>query len=42
VVAAAVAFTLWGERFGVGGYIGAVLVLTAVLLAASAPPEAER
>jgi drug/metabolite transporter, DME family len=34
VVAAAVAFAAWNERFGVGGYIGSALVLLGVLLAA--------
>jgi DME family drug/metabolite transporter len=32
VVAAAVAFFWWGERFGIAGYLGSALILTAVLL----------
>lgn len=33
VIAAAVAFLWWEERFGLRGYVGAVLILTGVLLA---------
>ena len=32
VIAGAVAYAWWGERFGLWGYVGAVLILAAVLL----------
>jgi DME family drug/metabolite transporter len=42
VVAAVVAHGWWGERFGLWGYVGAALVLTAAFLAAADPaPEKE-
>ncbi|CAN5701811.1 DMT family transporter [soil metagenome] len=37
LVAAIVAFALWGERFGSGGYLGSGLVLVGVFLAAARP-----
>ena len=37
VIAAGFAYLWWGERFGLGGYAGAVLVLAGVLLAVAAP-----
>jgi drug/metabolite transporter, DME family len=44
VVAATLAFALWGERFGVAGYAGAVLILAAVLVSVleRAPAAASR
>jgi drug/metabolite transporter, DME family len=35
VVAAAVAFAIWGEQLGTWGYAGSVLVLSAVVLIAT-------
>jgi drug/metabolite transporter, DME family len=42
LVAAVVAFAAWGERFPPAGYLGAVLVLGAVLLSATAEPPPPR
>ena len=42
VVAAVVAFFWWGEAFGIGGYVGAGLIIAAVLMMVWERPSAKR